>query len=76
MISGVSNRKGDIMFEKVSIEEIKNIRGRLETELEDKNLPFHRREEVESLVNYINTWVCWKEYQDRERYREQLQSES
>jgi len=64
------------MFEKVSTKEIENIRKRLETELEDKNLPFQRREEVESLAHYLNTWLCWREYQEREHYREVIQSES
>ena len=64
------------MFQKVTIKEIKDIRERLESELEDKDLPFQRKEEVESLIHYLNTWLCWKEYQEREHYREVIQSES
>ena len=64
------------MFQKVTTKEIKSILERLESELEDKNLPFQRREEVESLVHYLNTWLCWKEYQERERYRSVIKSES
>jgi len=58
------------MFQKVTVKEIKNIKERLEAELKDKDLPFQRKEEVESLVYYLNTWLEWKEYREREHYRE------
>ncbi len=64
------------MFQKVSIKEIKNIRERLESELKFEDLPYHRREEVKSLVYYLNTWLEWKEYREREHYREVIKSES
>lgn len=64
------------MFEKVNTEEIKNIKERLESELKDKNLPFQRKEEVESLIFYLNTWLEWRDYQERKHYREVIKSES
>jgi len=64
------------MFEKVDTKEIKNIKERLETELEDKYLPFHRKEEIESLIYYINTWLDWRDYRERKHYREVIKSES
>lgn len=65
-----------MMFEKVNTEEIKNIKERLESELKDKNLPFQRKEEVESLIFYLNTWLEWRDYQERKHYREVIKSES
>ena len=64
------------MFKKVSIKEIKNIRERLETELKVGDLPYKRKEEVKSLVYYLNTWLEWKDYREREHYREVIKSES
>ena len=64
------------MFEKVDTKEIKVIKKRLELELEDKNLPFQRKEEVESLLTHIDTWLDWREDQEQEHYREVIQSES
>ena len=64
------------MFEKVDTKEIKVIKKRLESELQDKNLPFQRKEEVESLLYYLNTWLDWRDYQEREHYREVIRSES
>jgi len=64
------------MFKKVDTKEIENIKKRLETELEDKFLSFQRREEVKSLLNYLTTWLEWKDYQERKHYREILKSES
>jgi len=64
------------LFEKVDIEEIRNIKGRLEAELKDKNLPFQRKEEVSSLIYYLNTWLDWRDHQEREHYREVIKSES
>jgi len=64
------------LFKKVSVEEIKGIKGRLKSELKDGNLPFHRKTEVESLIYHLDTWLDWKEGYNRDRYREQLQSES
>jgi len=65
------------MFKKVDTKEIKNIRERLESELKfEEDLPYQRREEVKALKNYLNTWIEWKEYRERERYREIIKSES
>ena len=64
------------MFEKVDTKEIKVIKRRLELELEDKNLPFQRKEEVESLITHLDTWLDWREDQEQKRYREIIQSES
>lgn len=64
------------MLKKVSTEEIKEIRGRLKSELKDGNLPFHRKVEVGALIYHLDTWLEWKEGYDRKRYKEQLQSES
>lgn len=64
------------MYKKVSVEQIKKIKGRLKSELKDGNLPFHRKVEVEALLYNLDTWLQWKEGYDRERYKEQLQSES
>ena len=64
------------MFEKVDTKEIKVIKKRLELELEDKNLPFQRKEEVESLLTHIDTWLDWRNDQEQKRYREIIQSES
>ena len=64
------------MFEKVSTKEIQNIKERLETELKDKNLPFQRKVEVEALIYHIDTWLEFRNYQEREHYREVIKSES
>ncbi len=64
------------MFQKVTIKEIKNIRERLESELKDKYLPLHQKEEVESLIIHLNVWLEWRAYKERKRYREVIQSES
>ena len=64
------------MFEKVSKKEIEDIKKRLESELEDKYLPFQRKEEVESLIIYLNIWLDWRDHQEREHYREVIKSES
>ena len=64
------------MFDKVSTKEIRDIKERLESELENKDLPFQRKEEVESLIYHLNTWLDWRDYQEREHYREVIQSES
>ncbi len=64
------------MFQKVEIKEIKNIRERLESELKFGDLPYRRKEEVKSLVYYLNTWLEWRDYREREHYREVIQSES
>ena len=67
---------GEELFKNVSNEEIRDIKKRLESELEDKDLPFQREEEVRSLLFYINTWLEWREYREREHYREVIKSES
>lgn len=64
------------MFEKVDTKEIKRIKERLKAELKDKNLPLHRKVEVESLLYHLNTWLDFRDYQEREHYREQLKSET
>lgn len=64
------------MFQKLSTKEIENIKERLEVELKDKNLPFQRKEEVESLISHLNTWLDWRDYQERKHYREVIKSES
>ena len=64
------------MLEKVETKEIQNIKKRLESELNDKNLPFQREIEVNSLIYHIKTWLEWKDYWERERYREIIKSES
>ena len=64
------------MFLKVNAKEIRNIKDRLEAELNDKNLPFQRKEEVKSLIYYLNTWLDFRDYREREHYREVIKSES
>ncbi|MBA7530425.1 hypothetical protein ES705_22632 [subsurface metagenome] len=64
------------MFEKVSDKEIKDIRDRLKTELEDKDIPFRRKEEVMSLIYHIDTWSAGMDYLERKHYREVIKSES
>lgn len=64
------------MFKKVDIKEIKNIGERLESELKFGDLPYKRREEIKSLIYYLNTWLEWKDYREREHYREVIKSES
>ena len=61
---------------KVDVKEIRDIKDRLEAELEDKNLPFQRKEEVKSLIYYINTWLEWRDYRERKHYQEVIKSES
>jgi len=65
-----------MMFEKVNTKEIEKIKERLEAELEEKNLPFHRGKEIESLLVHIDTWLEWRDDQEQKRYREIIQSES
>jgi len=64
------------MFQKVKTKEIRNIKERLEAELEDKHLPFQRKEEVNSLIHYLNTWLEWKDYKELKHYQEAIRSES
>ena len=64
------------MFQKVEIKEIKDIRERLESELKFGDLPYRRKEEVKSLIYYLNTWLEWRDYREREHYREVIKSES
>jgi len=45
------------MFEGLKISVIENIRERLRSELKDKELPFHRKEEVLSLISYADVWI-------------------
>ena len=62
-------------FKKVEIKEIKSILERLETELKSGDLPFQRKEEVKSLVYYLKTWLEWRDYREREHYRDVIRSE-
>ena len=64
------------MFKKVEAKEIKSILERLESELKFGDLPYQRREEIKSLVYYLKTWLEWKDYREREHYREVIRSES
>lgn len=64
------------MFQKVSTEEIRAIKERLKTELGDKFLTFQRKEEVMSLIYHLDTWLDGRDYQERKRHREIIQSES
>lgn len=64
------------MLKKVSVEEIKKIRERLKAELGDKFLSFQRKEEVMSLIYHLDTWLDGMDYQEREHYKEVIQSES
>jgi hypothetical protein len=63
-------------FKKVEVREIKNILERLETELKSGDLPYRKREEVKALIDYLKTWLEWREYREREHYREVIKSES
>lgn len=63
-------------FKKVEVKELKGILERLETELKSGDLPFQREEEVKSLIYYLKTWLEWKDYREREHYREVIKSES
>ena len=65
-----------MVFEKVKTKEIKDIRDRLDKELGDKDIPFQRKEEVMSLLYHIDTWLDGRDYQEREHYRQVIQSES
>ena len=77
MDRGAGKIKGGItLFKKVTIKEIKSIRERLESELKFGDLLYRRSEEVKALKNYLNTWLEWKEYREREHYREAIKSES
>jgi len=64
------------MFRKVSTKEIEKIKERLEAELKDKMTSSQRIEEVKSLIYHIDTWLNWRDYQERKHYREVIQSES
>jgi len=63
------------MLKKVSTKEIEKIKERLEAELLDKRLSFQRKQEVNSLLNYLTTWLEWRNYQERKHYKEVIQSE-
>ena len=63
-------------FKKVEVREIKSVLERLETELRSGDLPYRRREEIKALTAYIKTWLEWKNYREREHYREVIKSES
>jgi len=64
------------MFRKVDIKEIESIKKRLEAELKDKDLPSQRKKEVRSLIHHLNTWLDWRDYQERKHYREVIKSEN
>ena len=64
------------MFEKVKTKEIKDIKKRLEAELRDENSPSKRKVEVESLIYHLTAWLEFRDYWEREHYREVIKSES
>ncbi|MBA7489801.1 hypothetical protein ES702_00335 [subsurface metagenome] len=64
------------MLKKVSVKEIEKIKERLEAELRSKDLSFQRKEEVESLLNHLDTWSEWRVFRERKHYKEVLKSES
>lgn len=65
------------MFKRVSIEEIKGIRNRLEAELKDEYSPLpERKKEIKSLIHHLSVWLDWRDDQEREHYREVIRSES
>jgi len=65
------------LFKKVTTKEIKVILERLESELKfGEDLPYQRREEIKALTAYIKTWLEWREYREREHYREVIKSET
>ncbi len=63
------------MFEKVSIKEIEKIKERLEAELDEKNLSFRRGEDIESLINHLDTWLDWRKDKEQEHYDKVIRSE-
>jgi len=50
------------MFEGLNVSVIENIKKRLRSELEDKELPGHRKEEVLSLISYAEDWIKEKRF--------------
>jgi len=64
------------MNEKVSTKEIQNIKERLEAELKDKNLSSQRKEESRSLIYYLNTWLEWRKYREREYHRREIKKKA
>ena len=64
------------MLKKVSVKEIEKIKERLKAEMGDKFLSFQRKEEVMSLIYHLDTWLDGRDYQEREHYKEVIQSES
>ena len=64
------------MFEKVYTKEIEKIKERLEAELDEKDLSPRRGEEIESLINHLDTWLDWRKDKEQERYDKIIQSES
>lgn len=57
------------MFSGLDISTINNIKKRLKSELQDKELPYHRKEEVNSLLYYINEWLRTKKLTKKEVIR-------
>jgi len=65
------------MIKRVKIKEIEDIKKRLELELEDKCSPLpERKKEIKSLIHHLSAWLDWRDYQEREHYREVIKSES
>ena len=64
------------MFKKVEIKEVKSIRERLESELKFGDLPYMRREEIKFLAYSLSFWLEWRDYREREHYKEAIQSET
>jgi hypothetical protein len=50
------------MFEGLNVSVIEKIRKRLRSELKDKELPGHRKEEVLSLISYAEDWIKEKRF--------------
>jgi len=57
------------MFEGLNVSVIENIKKRLKSELEDKELPGHRKEEVLSLISYAEDWIKEKRFKKRGCFR-------
>ncbi len=64
-----------MMFQEVTTKEIKNIKERLEAELNDENLPLQRKKEVESLILHIGTWLDWRDCQEKKAIRTRIYPE-
>jgi len=59
------------MFEDLNVSVIKNIKKHLSSELEDKELPGHRKEEVLSLISYAEDWIKKKRFNKKGYLRDE-----